>query len=53
MAAKRVYPSYRRGRKDKEGRCLVGNQFVVLINNGYLSGQGERLQMVGERIMLN
>jgi hypothetical protein len=28
-------------------------QSAVLINNGYWSGQGERLQTVGKRIMLN
>jgi hypothetical protein len=39
-------------REDMEGLSNWKNQYAVLINSGYLSGQGERLQMVGERLCL-
>jgi len=39
--------------QDMEGLRLFGKLITMLINNGYWSGQGERLQMVDERIKLN
>jgi hypothetical protein len=39
--------------EDMEGLRLFGKLIAMLINNGYWSGQGERLQMVDERIKLN
>jgi hypothetical protein len=39
--------------EDMEGLRLFGKLIAMLINNGYWSGQGERLQMVDEGIKLN